>query len=294
MTYQDKLQQEADLWGSVDESHAVQLAPDWRTHQHLRHNAIMHTADINALLERIQPGMYTLELGCASGWLTLAMAQRGAHAVGLDVSEKSLAVGRAYYQQVKDETPGTVRYAYADLNHVQLEANHYDIIVTKGTLHHLVGMPHLIPQVYRALKPGGLFWISDQDGDEAMLTALFASGLMFILPTTIGYRDKIAGLAKFGANAPARIKASMEAEGLSPFEGAGRDHDWVALIGSQFEIEQLIRKPAVTGYIAHQLAMPRWAALPLLRGLRAVDTLLVRGGLLHSTGVIVYARKPSA
>ena len=215
-TYEDKLKQEAELWGSVDERNAADIPPDWRAHRHLRHNAIMHTADIDALLARVQPGMQTLELGCASGWLTLAMAQRGAHATGLDVSEKSLAIARDYYAQVADETTGTADYHYADLNQIQLEPNQYDIIVTKGTLHHLVNMAQVIEQVHRALKPGGLFWISDEDGEHSLPTALFASALMFVLPTTVSYRDKIGGLLKFGANAPARIKASMEAEGSIP------------------------------------------------------------------------------
>jgi len=290
-TYEDKLRQEAALWGAVDEANAATVPPDWRAHRHLRHNRIMHTTDINALLARVQPGMRTLELGCASGWLTLAMAQRGAHATGLDVSEKSLDVARTYYDTVADEVSGTVTYDYADLNHLELTPATYDIIVTKGTLHHLIGMSHVISEVHRALKPGGLFWISDQDGEAPLSTALFASALMFVLPTTISYREKFAGLRKFGTRAPARIKASMEAEGLSPFEGAGREHDWVKLVSQQFHIEQKIVKPAVTGYITHQLDLPDRVALPLLRTLRAVDASLVQLGLLRSTGVVLYATK---
>lgn len=290
-SYDEKLQQEAALWGSVDAMHAEHVPPDWRYHRELRHNRIMHTADIDALLSHVQPDMRVLELGCASGWLTLAMAQRGAHAEGLDVSEQSLDIARAYYDTVREETSGTVSYRAADLNTVTLEPNSYDIIITKGTLHHLVGLQHLVEQVHGALKPGGLFWISDQDGDETLFTALFAGALMFVLPTTVSYREKFGGLLKFGLNAPSRIKASMEAEGLSPFEGAGRDHDWRALVGAHFAVEQSIVKPAITGYIAHQVDMPDRTALPMLRALRAFDGALVRLGLLHSTGVIVYARK---
>lgn len=289
--YDDKLKQEAELWGEVDAMHAANVPPDWRYHRELRHNAIMHTDDIERMLAAIQPGMKTLELGCASGWLTLAMAQRGADALGLDVSEQSLDIGRQYYETVKDEVSGSVTYRYADLNTLELEPNTYDLIITKGTLHHLVGMEHVIQQVHRALKPNGLFWVSDQDGDESLFTALFAGALMFVLPTTVSYGDKFGGLMKFGANAPERIKASMEAEGLSPFEGAGREHDWVKLVHEAFTVERKIVKPAITGYITHQLSMGDTMALPLLRSLRAFDGLLVRLGLLKSTGVILYARK---
>ncbi|MCA9882856.1 MAG: class I SAM-dependent methyltransferase [Anaerolineae bacterium] len=291
MTYEQKLRQEAELWGTEAERMASELPPDWRAHRHLLYNIISHQADIDALLSRVQPGMQTLELGCASGWLSLAIAQRGANATGYDISEKSLQVARDYYASIADEVAGTVTYAVQDLNAIDLPRNQYDIIVVKGTLHHLTNMPQVITQVHAALKPGGLFWVSDEAGDVTMRSALFSSALMFLLPTQVSYWEKFAGLFKFGLNAPSRIKASMEAEDLSPFEGAGREHDWLALVQQQFAVEKLINKPAVTGYLAHQIKLPRWLAIPLLRTIGAVDSLLVRLGILKNTGVIVYARK---
>ncbi|MAU13605.1 MAG: hypothetical protein CL607_27560 [Anaerolineaceae bacterium] len=291
MTYEQKLQQEAELWGTEAQRMATELPPDWRAHRHLLYNVINHRADIDALLSRVQLGMHTLELGCASGWLSLAMAQQGAIATGYDISEKSLQVARDYYASIADDVAGTVTYAMHDLNALDLAPETYDIIVVKGTLHHLTNMPQVIAQVHTALKPGGLFWVSDEAGDVNMRSALFSSALMFLLPTQVSYREKFAGLFKFGLNAPSRIKASMEAEDLSPFEGAGREHDWLALVQQQFTVEKLINKPAVTGYLAHQIRLPRWLAIPLLRTIGVFDDLLVRLGVLKNTGVVVYARK---
>jgi SAM-dependent methyltransferase len=235
--------------------------------------------------------MDALELGCGSGWLTLALAQRGAHATGLDISEQALDVGRRYYESIRADVPGSVEYRAADLNALALPPEAYDIIAVKGTLHHLLRVDHVIAQLYQALRPGGLLWVSDSDGEEALPTVLAAGALMFVLPTHVSYRAKFAGLLRFGARAPSRIKASIEAEGLSPFEGAGREHDWVALIGERFTVEQRIPAPAITGYLTHQVRLPDAAALPLLRALCALDRRLVRWGVLRSTGVIIYARK---
>lgn len=287
--YEEKLQQEAALWGGVDAADGT--PPDWNARRQLLHNAVLHAPTIDALLAQVQHGMHTLELGCGSGWLTHAMARQGANALGLDISEQSLVVARDWYERTKHDLPGTARYEVADLNRLALPAAQYDIIATNGTLHHLVELEHVVKQVHHALKPGGLLWISDQDGDEALRTALFASALMFLMPTHVTYREKFAGLAKFGVGAPGRIKASMEAEGLSPFEGAGRDHDWVTLVQQQFEVGQHITKPAVTGYLAHQIKLPQRAAMAVLRGIKAVDSVLVRTGLLRSTGVVLIARK---
>jgi hypothetical protein len=114
---------------------------------------------------------------------------------------------------------------------------------------------------------------------------------MFLLPTQVSYREKLGGLLKFGLNAPSRIKASMEAEDLSPFEGAGREHDWLALVKAKFAQVEVKHHPAVTGYLAHQIKLPRGLAIPLLRAIGVVDRLLVRVGLLKNTGVVVHARK---
>ncbi len=293
--YQAKLEQEGAIWGAEAERQAATTPPDWRYHRALRHNRVLHAHEIDALLDRITPNMRALELGCASGWLTLALAQRGAHVEGLDISEPALAIARAYYEQVKAETSGTVRYRTADLNALELSANTYDVIVVKGTLHHLIDLPHVITALHSALKPGGLLWISDSLGDEHPRTALAAAACMFVLPTHVSYGEKVRGLLKFGTRSAERIKLSMQAEGLSPFEGAGRgdgaDHDWLALVQQHFAIEILRRAPAFTGYIAHQVNLPDALALPLLIALRGFDSFLVRLRVLTSSGVIVYARK---
>ena len=292
-TYEERLAGEAALWGADAERAAQTVPPDWRFHQSLRHNIIYHKHDINEFLTHVQPGMTALELGCGSGWLTLALAQRGAQATGMDISEQALNVAQRYYESIRETVSGSVEYNAADLNVLQLPAETYNIIAVRGTLHHLLRMDAVIEQIYLALKPGGLLWVSDSAGEEAMTTALVASALMFVLPTHISYRDKIGGLLRFGLRAPGRIKASIEAEGLSPFEGVGREHDWVRLISQRFTVERRIDAPAVTGYLTHQVHLPDWAALPLLRGVCVVDRVLVRLKLLHNTGVILYARKTS-
>lgn len=289
--YQRKLDAEAALWGAESEQSAARIPPDWKHLRHLRYNVIMHAADIDALLSRIQPGMRTLELGCASGWLTLAMAERGAEATGLDISERSLEVARRYATSAQPRIRGSVTYAVADLNHLDLRAAYYDVIAVKAALHHLVRLDHVIDQVYRALKPGGLFWIADTAGDESLPAVLIAGGLCLLLPTATSYGDKLRALFKFGLRSPERVRASIQAEGLSPFEGAGREQDWLALVSGRFEIERRVDAPAFTGYVEAQLKAPDALAIPFLKALRFIDRRLVRLKLLRNTGVVLYARK---
>lgn len=291
MQYAEKLAQEAEIWGSVAEQQASILSPDWQYHRELRHNVIMHTAEIDTLLSHITPGFNVLELGCNSGWLTVAMARCGAQAHGLDIGAKAIEVARLYYQLVKDELIGTASYQVADLNNTNLPIETYDVVVIKGVLHHLPNLESLIDRVYQALKPGGLLWISDTNGDETFPTVLIASILTFLLPTRVAYRDKLHGLFQFRMHALERIKASMQASGLSPFEGISREIDWFELIKSRFIIEQRIDHPAFTGYVTTEIKLPDHLALPLLQIMYKLDHALVRSKVLHGTGLTIYARK---
>lgn len=291
-TYEEKLALEAEIWGSEAEQRASHTPPDWRYHRELRHNRLMHRQHIDDLLSRVRPGMKVLELGCSSGWLTLAAAQRGAEATGLDISPRSLQIGRDYYESIRETVSGSVSYQVTDLNTVELAPDTFDIVAVQGTLHHLVNLTHVIEEVYHALKPGGLFWISDTVREEARRTVLVASVFMFLLPTHVSYRDKLSGLLRFGLKSPSRIKASMEAEGLSPFEGLGREHDWLQLVQKRFTIERRTNSPAFTGYLTAQLNLPETLAVPLLKVIRWFDVWSVRLRLLPNSGVVICARKP--
>ena len=264
-TYQEQLTQEAKLWGEESERVAREMPPEWRFHRHHRQNVIMHTANIDDLLNHIQPGMQVLEIGCASGFMTLAMAQKGADATGMDLSEKSLAVARDYYEFIRSTVTGSLIYQAVDLNYIDLPENTYDVIAGRGVLHHLMRLDHVVEELHKSLKPGGILWISDTDGEESLSTVLIAGALTFILPTQVSYREKINALRKFGLRSPSRVKASIEAEGLSPFEGVGREHDWLKLVYENFTVFRHINHPAFTGYVTAQLKAPDWFALPLLK-----------------------------
>jgi 2-polyprenyl-3-methyl-5-hydroxy-6-metoxy-1,4-benzoquinol methylase len=292
-SYAESLNQEARVWSAAAAEQAARAAPEWSVHRQLRHNAVQYRAPIDALLTRVTPGMRALELGCGSGWLTLAMAERGAIAHGMDIASGAIEIARAYYDAVRPRVSGTATYEIADLNSVQWPEGRYDLVVAKGVLHHLIRADAVIDGVHAALVPGGLFWICDNHGTETRSTAAAAGLLMLVLPTQVTYTDKLRGLARFGRKSPDRIRASMEAEGLSPFEGAGRRVPWPALVAERFDIQAMRPGEAITGYLAAELDAPDWVALPFLRALGAVDRAMVRAGLLDSTLTLIEARRPA-
>lgn len=290
--YHDLLAHEAEAWNRSAEQQASGTPPDWRFRRQILCHAILQAADIDDLLAHVRPGMRVLELGCGSGWLTLAMAQRGAEAHGIDIAGRALDLGRAYFESIRSEVHGTADYQEGDLNHLDLPAEQYDLVVAHGILHHLIEIERLVQQVSHALRPGGLLWISDFDGLEAPETVWAASALMFVLPTRVSYREKISGLLRFRMRSLDRIRASMHGDGASPFEGIGRGRDWPKLVGELFTVERSAPHPAITGYLAAEVNMPEWIGRPLLLALSAIDIRLVRWRLLRSSGLTMYARKP--
>ncbi|MCY4106057.1 MAG: class I SAM-dependent methyltransferase [Chloroflexi bacterium] len=293
-SYEEQLAREGEIWGRAARDLAARIPPDWREHRkRLRHNIVFQGANIDEFLNHIRPGMRVLDLGCGAGWLTLAMAQRGAEATGIDISAESLNVAREYYESIRHEVPGSVRYEIADLNQVSLTAGTYDVIAVCGALHHLTNARHTIEEAHQALRPGGLFWASDLLGEESRAAAVLTGALMFLLPIEISYRDKFAGLFRFGLHSPERVKAALEGEGFSPFEGAAREEDWFAVLRAQFVVQRAFHFPKISHYFAgpEMIRLPdRWS-LPLLRGIAALERALLRIGWLRGTGWVIYARK---
>jgi ubiquinone/menaquinone biosynthesis C-methylase UbiE len=63
-------------------------------------------------------------------------------------------------QRAKQRTDAlglNVRYLVEDVNHIELPPETYDLVVVAHSLHHFRRIEHIVDQINRALKPGGLF-----------------------------------------------------------------------------------------------------------------------------------------
>lgn len=105
-------------------------------------------------------------LGCdgehhEAAWLRAGASQR------LDIYELSphaLRLMRAALRPWRKQ----VSFIRADLNFIELPAEHYDVIWSSGCLHHIINLEHLLDQVQRALRPNGLFVVHDYIGEPHM------------------------------------------------------------------------------------------------------------------------------
>jgi SAM-dependent methyltransferase len=85
----------------------------------------------------------------------------------LDVYELSPAVIARARSRIAD-LGSRVRFLPTDLNFVSLPEAAYDVIWTSDTLHCVTNLEHLLTQVERALRPGGLFALCGYVGEARM------------------------------------------------------------------------------------------------------------------------------
>ena len=109
---------------------------------------------LRAMLPDLQ-GLAILDLGCGFGYFGQYAAEQGAaEVVGLDLSEKMLAMARQNCAGLP------VRFERADLETADFGEARYDLVFSSLAVHYIADFDDFAARVRRALKPGGRFVFS--------------------------------------------------------------------------------------------------------------------------------------
>ena len=100
-------------------------------------------------LGALKPGDRVADLGCGSGAFSEELRTLGYSVVGVDISPKLIAVGRAKY-------PG-LELLEGDVEDLPFATGSLDGILLSGLVHHFPDPSRCAAEVYRVLKPGGRF-----------------------------------------------------------------------------------------------------------------------------------------
>jgi ubiquinone/menaquinone biosynthesis C-methylase UbiE len=100
-------------------------------------------------LARVRRGARVADLGCGSGVFTDLLHSLGYNAVGLDISPKLIALGRAKYPDVE--------FLEGDVEELPFPDASLDGVLLSGLLHHLPDPARCAGEVFRVLEPGGAF-----------------------------------------------------------------------------------------------------------------------------------------
>ena len=96
-----------------------------------------------------------LDLCCGAGQTTQFLVQRSDNVTGLDISPVALA-------RAKNKVP-EAKYIEGLAQNIPLPDNHFDLVHTSAALHEMTPeeLEQIFKEVYRILKPGGIFTLVD-------------------------------------------------------------------------------------------------------------------------------------
>ncbi|MEO1468176.1 MAG: bifunctional 2-polyprenyl-6-hydroxyphenol methylase/3-demethylubiquinol 3-O-methyltransferase UbiG [Pseudomonadota bacterium] len=98
-------------------------------------------------------GRDVLDLGCGGGFLSEALATRGAHVTGIDPAARAVESARTHA-----EAGGLdIRYDVGVGEALPYPDASFDIVVSVDVLEHVESVPKVLAETARVLRPGGLF-----------------------------------------------------------------------------------------------------------------------------------------
>lgn len=137
-----------------------------------------------------------LDIGCGAGNYTLKMLSK-IPGLNCTLNDLSMPMLQKAKERVSPLTRGTVTVIQDDMRNLDLPDDHFDIILAAATLHHLrddADWELMFAKIYKALKPGGSFWVSDFITHHSeVITRLFEDKYSSYLDTLGGpeYRQKV-------------------------------------------------------------------------------------------------------
>jgi 2-polyprenyl-3-methyl-5-hydroxy-6-metoxy-1,4-benzoquinol methylase len=101
-----------------------------------------------------QPGEQVLDIGSGDGAYDWKIARSGANVTGIDIHEKRLSAARRYYRSER------TMFLFMDASRLEFPEASFDKVLSLCVVEHLADDELVMKNIWRVLKPGGLFVFS--------------------------------------------------------------------------------------------------------------------------------------
>jgi len=105
-----------------------------------------------------------LDIGCGAGNNTIKLLRTYGTGFDCDLIDLSMPMLERAKERVSQETQGEINTFHGDFRAVDLTGESYDVIIAAAVLHHLreyQDWKEVFAKIFRLLKPGGSFWVTD-------------------------------------------------------------------------------------------------------------------------------------
>ena len=246
-----------------------------------------------SLLARFKKPVRALSLGCGFGAIERILRRRNycQFIHGVDVAERAIESAR---RQAAAEGLEGLTYEVADLNTVTFPEDTYDVVYAHACLHHVFHLEHLLDQVKRTLKKGGLLVVQEYIGPAQMQFPQKHLHLADIFLRAIPERYRRLrtrpGTKKLAPRLP------LDTMNDSDPSEAIRATEIVPLIASRFEVKHFCYLAGsllllIFNEIAGNFDAYDGAIMPLVTALIALDNFLVDNKVLPSYHVYIVCEK---
>jgi ubiquinone/menaquinone biosynthesis C-methylase UbiE len=148
---------------------------------------------INAVTDKVLTSAYIrnddriLDLGCGTGEMLFKLVQEYScikELAGIDLSEDMLKLARA-----KLDSFEAVSLSKGTIEKLEYPDNHFDLVISSGVLHYVKNVKGMASEVFRILKPDGLFLLIDMN--QGSLTTKISLALRRMTdPATVRYYSR--------------------------------------------------------------------------------------------------------
>lgn len=124
--------------------------------------------------EYLTSGMSVLEIGCGTGLTAINHSLYVGNILAIDASSKMIAIAQA---KAAKEKVGNVIFEQSTIEDLKIGTNSLDVVLALSVLHLVDERDEVIANIYKMLKPGGVFVSSTMCLGDSMMKLL-----KFIVP----------------------------------------------------------------------------------------------------------------
>lgn len=120
---------------------------------------------LNLMIRFSEPTIYdtVLDVACGNGAVAFEYAKLVNHVIGIDITPAMIERARILQ---KERNLNNLDWKIGDISALPFKDNCFSIVVTRGSLHHLIDFNKVMEEMYRVCKPGGKILFTDVTIDK--------------------------------------------------------------------------------------------------------------------------------